>query len=87
VRRSKRRVRWLGNIERMRQIRNAYKILVDKSQGWNLLGDLGTGERIILKFVFKKIGCELRSAGSRQSSKGLSRMVYCTSGFQKMSVI
>jgi hypothetical protein len=58
--RGRKRERLLGNIKRMKQIKNAYNILVGKSQGYNLFGDLGIGERIMLKFIFKKMGCEMR---------------------------
>jgi hypothetical protein len=38
----------------MGQVRNAYKILVEKSEEKNHLEDLGIDERIILRWIMKK---------------------------------
>jgi hypothetical protein len=44
-----RRVRWMGHDAHMREMRNAYRILVRNLKGRKHLEDLGIGGRIILK--------------------------------------
>jgi hypothetical protein len=50
-----RRMTWVGHIASMGVVGNAYKILVGKTQGSEHLGDPGVDERVILKFIFKKL--------------------------------
>jgi hypothetical protein len=49
-----RRRRWARHIERMGEKRNAYKILVAKSEENRPLGRLSVNGRIILKWLFEK---------------------------------
>jgi hypothetical protein len=42
-------MRWAGHIARMEDIRNAYNILVGKSEGKNHSEDLGIDGKIILE--------------------------------------
>jgi hypothetical protein len=44
----------VGNIARMGETRNAYNILVGKSEGKNHLENLGVDGRIILKWILNK---------------------------------
>jgi hypothetical protein len=48
-----RRMRWAGHITCMGEKRNAYRILVGKSEGKTPL-DLDVGERIIFKWILEK---------------------------------
>jgi hypothetical protein len=45
------RVRWDGYVARMWVRRNAYKILVGKSQGKEYLGDLSIDGRIMMNMI------------------------------------
>jgi hypothetical protein len=49
-----RRMRWAGHIARMRDIRNAYNIVVGKLEGKSHLEDLDVDERIMLKRILSK---------------------------------
>jgi hypothetical protein len=42
-----RRMRWVGHVEHMEEMRNAYKILVGKPEGKKHLEDKGVDGRII----------------------------------------
>jgi uncharacterized protein YjiS (DUF1127 family) len=41
-------LRWVGHVARWRKRRNAFRVLVGKSEGKNRLEDLGIDGRIIL---------------------------------------
>lgn len=45
----------MGFVACMGEIRRVYKILVGKSEGKDILGDLGVDKRIILKWKAKNI--------------------------------
>jgi hypothetical protein len=53
-----RRMRWLGHVARMGEMRNVYKILVGKTEGKEHLEDLRVDGRIILDWV---LGYRVRS--------------------------
>jgi len=48
------RIRWVGHVARMGDIRNAYKILVGNLQKRDHLEDLVIGGMIILEQILKK---------------------------------
>jgi hypothetical protein len=54
----KSRMRWAGNIERMREMRNAYEILVGKSEGKRQLGSSGRRWEDNIKMDLRKIMLE-----------------------------
>jgi hypothetical protein len=63
-------MKWAGNVARMRQMRNIYKILIRNLKGKYLLEDLGVDGRILLKQILG-IGCQSMDwinlkGGSRQ---------------------
>jgi hypothetical protein len=49
-----RRTRWVGHIEHMGSVRNAYRILVGKPEGRDHTKYLGTGGKIIFKWILQK---------------------------------
>jgi hypothetical protein len=50
-----RRLRWVGHKAHMRELRNAYKLLVRKCKGKGSIRRLGTGGRIIiLRWILRK---------------------------------
>ena len=49
-----RRLRWVGHVARMGEMRNAYRVLVEKPEGRRPLGRRSLDVRIILKRVCKK---------------------------------
>jgi hypothetical protein len=49
-------LRWTGNVARMRQIRNVYKIIVRNLNGRDMLRNLGLDGRIILKYMLNRVG-------------------------------
>jgi hypothetical protein len=51
-----RNMRWAGHIARMRDKRNAYRILVGKPERKSPLGNLDIGGRIILNCILEKTG-------------------------------
>jgi hypothetical protein len=51
-----RRMRWVGHVVHMGEMRNAYKILVGKPDGRDHSEDLGIGGRIIIKWILEKSG-------------------------------
>jgi hypothetical protein len=46
----------VGHETHIGELRNAYKILVEKAERIAQLGDLGVDENIILKWILKKSG-------------------------------
>jgi hypothetical protein len=51
-----RRLRWAGHVARMGERRGAYRALVGKPEGRNHLEDPGVDGRIILKWIFERLG-------------------------------
>jgi hypothetical protein len=49
-----RRTRWAGHVARMREMRNAYKILVENLKERDHTKDLGVDGRIVLEWIFGK---------------------------------
>jgi hypothetical protein len=49
-----RRMRWVGNIARLGEMRNVYKIFVGKPEGKRLLGRRSADGRIISKRILAK---------------------------------
>jgi hypothetical protein len=49
-----RRMRWAWHVPRIGEMRGVYRILVEKSEGKNYLGDPGVDGRIILRWIFRK---------------------------------
>jgi hypothetical protein len=47
-------VRWAGYIVCAKKMSNTYKIFVGKPETKDILGDIGTDGRIILKWIFKE---------------------------------
>jgi hypothetical protein len=64
-----RRMRWAGHVARMREMRNAYTLLVGKPEGKLRLGNLGVNGRKMLNLSYiNKMGeCGLDSFGSETS--------------------
>jgi hypothetical protein len=58
-----RRMRWTGHVERMGEMKNAYKILVGKPRGKTALGRPKHKWRIILTWISGIGGCGLDSPG------------------------
>jgi hypothetical protein len=48
-----RRTRWAGYVARMGEMRNKYRILAGELKGRDHSKDLGIGERIILKLIWR----------------------------------
>jgi hypothetical protein len=51
-----RRLRWAANLARLREMRNAYSILVGKPEGGDHFVDIGIDGKIILERIFGKYG-------------------------------
>jgi len=49
-----RRMRWAGHVERMGERRGVYRVLVEKPEGKNHLGDPGVDGRTKLRWIFRK---------------------------------
>jgi hypothetical protein len=49
-----RRVEWAGHVARREERRGVYRILVGNLRESDYLEDPGTGERIILRWIFRK---------------------------------
>jgi hypothetical protein len=47
-------MKWEDHVDRMRAMRNRYKILVGKSEGKRLWKDLGIDEKMILEWILWK---------------------------------
>jgi len=47
-------MRWVGNVSHMKQSRDAYRVLVGKSEGKDHFKEPGLDRRIILKWIFRK---------------------------------
>jgi len=47
-------MRWAGPLAPMRESRNAYLVLVGRTEGKNHMEDVGVDGRIILKCILKK---------------------------------
>jgi hypothetical protein len=50
----KRRVRWVGHVAHLGEMRNAYKILSDSLKGRDHLEDLGMDGKIIFEWILEK---------------------------------
>jgi hypothetical protein len=48
------RMKWVGHVARVRESRDAYRVLVGKLSERDHLEDLSLDGRIVLKWVFKK---------------------------------
>ncbi|KAJ4446570.1 hypothetical protein ANN_13267 [Periplaneta americana] len=62
-----RRLRWAGHVARMGESRNAYRVLVGRSEEKDLWGDRDVDERIILK-------CEMSPGSSTESYPAFARV-------------
>jgi hypothetical protein len=51
-----RRLRWAGHVARMGERRRAYRALVGEPEGRNRLEDPGVDGKIILKWIFERLG-------------------------------
>jgi hypothetical protein len=51
-----RKMRWAEHVARMRELRNAYKILVAKPEGKKPHGRIDVVGKIILKWILRKSG-------------------------------
>jgi hypothetical protein len=51
-----RRMRWAGHVARMGEDRGVYRVLVGKPEGKRPLGGQDVDGRIILKWIFRKLG-------------------------------
>jgi hypothetical protein len=51
-------IRWVGNVTRIAEIRNAYKVLVAKPEGKRLLGTHLRRREENISMDFRKIGSE-----------------------------
>jgi hypothetical protein len=49
-----RRMRWAGHVARMKEKRNAYRVLVGKLEGKKPPEDLNGGGKIILRWILEK---------------------------------
>jgi hypothetical protein len=49
-----RRMRWVGHVTRMREMRYAYTTLLENTRGRDHLEDLGVDGRIILEWILAK---------------------------------
>jgi hypothetical protein len=47
-------MQWMRHVGHMRAVRNAYKILVRKAKGRDLLGDVDIGGKIIFQRILRK---------------------------------
>jgi hypothetical protein len=54
IRVMKSRMRWVGHVARMEEMRNSYNILIGKSERKNHLEDLGIDGGIILEWILEK---------------------------------
>jgi hypothetical protein len=50
-----RRMRWAGHVARMGEDRGVYRVLVGKPEGKRPLGRPSLYERIILRWIFRKL--------------------------------
>ena len=55
-----RRLRWAGHVARMEQFRNAYRVLVGKSEGRRPLGRPRARWEDNIKMDLREVGCDLR---------------------------
>jgi hypothetical protein len=53
------RMRWVGHVAQMEQVRNAYRILLGKPEGKRPLGCPKLDGRIILKWIIKTYGVRI----------------------------
>ena len=49
-----RRMRWVGHVARMGEVRGVYRVLVGKLEGRRPLGDLGVDGWIILGWISRR---------------------------------
>jgi len=49
-----RRMSWAGHVARMGERRGVYRVLVEKPEGKEHLGDTGVDGRIIIRWIFRK---------------------------------
>jgi hypothetical protein len=49
-----RRMKWMGHVSRMGEVRGVYRFLVGKLRERDHWGDPGVDGRIILRWIFKK---------------------------------
>ena len=55
-----RRLRWAGHVARVKQSRNAYRVLVGKPEGNRLLGRQRHGWKDKIKMDLMEVGCDPR---------------------------
>ena len=67
-------MRWARNLARIGDRRGAYRVLVGKRWGKRLLGKRGADGKIILKWIYGKVG---KGHGLDCSGSGLGQVAGC----------
>ena len=58
-----RRMRWAGHVARMGEDRGVHRVLVGKPEGKSHWGDQDVNRRIILRWIFRKLGVGVVGTG------------------------